>query len=210
MTDERGARTTVLEWQTDPSIPASKVVSRSRHQSSAWPDYSFQGNSGGESLAHNADVCKIKSWLTPLCSILLILYTHFSAISATLPCCCLVSTFPPPQHLPSSLISSSPKHRLELLELFTPFPLFSLLQLLLSSPGYFPYLCVINIKKQERLPLPPAPHCESLQPASDSASLAVTSRQMWNYKGWGDGSSSCVTEFTFDSLTVTPLLVKVR
>lgn len=137
------------------------------------------GNGGGESLAHNADVCKIKTLLAPLCSILrLISYTHFSAISAPLPCCCLVSTFPPPQHLPSSLISSSPKHRLQLLELFTPFPLFSLLQLLLSSPGYFPYLCVINIKKQERLPLPPAPHCESLQPASDSPPLAVTSRQM--------------------------------
>lgn len=108
-------------------------------------------------------------------SVLFFFLSSIPVFQLSLHCCCLVSTFPPPQHLPSSLISSSPKHRLQLLELFTPFLLFSLLQLVLSSPGYFPYLCVINIKKQERLPFPPAPHCESLQPASDSASLAVTS-----------------------------------
>lgn len=107
---------------------------------------------------HNADVCKIKPWLTVLCSILLrILLTHFSAISPLLLPCVHISS----STAPSSLISSSPKHRLQILELFTPFLLFSLLQLVLSSPGYFPYLCVINIKKRERLPFPPAPHCES-------------------------------------------------
>lgn len=155
------------------------VVPRSQHHSSAWPHYTFRVTAAVNHWLIMLMFVKSKPYSPPFCSILhLISYTHFSAISAPLPCCCLVSTFPPPQHLPSSLISSSPKHRLQLLELFTPFPLFSLLQLLLSSPGYFPYLCVINIKKQERLPLPPAPHCESLQPASDSPSLAVTSRQM--------------------------------
>lgn len=121
------------------------------------------------------------------------MFAHFSAISAGADSCLhfllhstsLYLLYLSPQNTNSSFLNSS------------PLLLFSLLHLFFPSVKRSPQVCVISIKKEERLPVPSAPDCESLQPASYSATLTVTSQQMWNYKGWGDGKVSYLRELQF-------------